>query len=129
MTNETNINTDNNPVIKCDGVYKIFGDNTADMMSKSRGNIDVEAFKNAGCIFGVNNASLEVHKGEMLIVMGLSGSGKSTLLRCISRLTDTTKGNIHIDGQDLLAMNQRELMELRRNKMGMVFQKLCALAP
>ena len=80
-SSNTSIENDTQPVIKCDGVYKIFGDNTADMMAKSKGNIDVEAFKEAGCIFGVNNASLEVHRGEMLIVMGLSGSGKSTLLR------------------------------------------------
>ena len=77
MTNETNnTNTstanDDHPVIKCDGVYKIFGENTKDMMAKANGNIDVEAFKEAGCIFGVNNASIEVSKGEMLVVMGLS---------------------------------------------------------
>jgi len=133
MTNETsssnNTSTDNDsqPVIKCDGVYKIFGEQAKALMRSSNGDIDVEAFKDAGCIFGVNNASLEVYKGEMLIVMGLSGSGKSTLLRCISRLTDTTSGNIHIDGEDLLAMNSRELMELRRNKMGMVFQSFALL--
>ena len=133
MTNETgespdtSPSSDDHPVIKCDGVYKIFGDNAADLMAKSKGNIDVDAFKEAGCIFGVNNASLEVHRGEMLIVMGLSGSGKSTLLRCISRLTDTTAGNISIDGEDLLAMNAKELMELRRNKMGMVFQSFALL--
>ncbi len=127
--NGASTSTDNNtqPVIKCEGVYKIFGDNTADMMAKSHGKIDVEAFEEAGCIFGVNNASLEVHRGEMLIVMGLSGSGKSTLLRCISRLTDTTAGNIFIEGDDLLAMNSKELMELRRNKMGMVFQSFALL--
>jgi glycine betaine/proline transport system ATP-binding protein len=133
MTNETSGSTNTSPstddhsVIKCDSVYKIFGDNTEELMRKSNGNIDVEAFKEAGCIFGVNNASLEVHRGEMLIVMGLSGSGKSTLLRCISRLTDTTSGNISIDGDDLLAMNPRELIELRRNKMGMVFQSFALL--
>ena len=54
--------------------------------------------------------------------MGLSGSGKSTLLRCISRLTDTTSGDIFINGEDLLAMTSKQLIELRRNKMGMVFQ-------
>ena len=133
MTNETSNSTDTStdnddqPVIKCDSVYKIFGENTEAMMAKSNGNIDVEEFENAGCIFGVNNASLEVYRGEMLIVMGLSGSGKSTLLRCISRLTDTTNGNIFIDGEDLLAMNAKELMELRRNKMGMVFQSFALL--
>jgi glycine betaine/proline transport system ATP-binding protein len=126
-SSSTSTNNDAQPVIKCDSVYKIFGENTANMMAKANGNIDVEAFREAGCIFGVNNASLEVHKGEMLIVMGLSGSGKSTLLRCISRLTDTTSGNIFIDGEDLLAMNSKELMELRRNKMGMVFQSFALL--
>ena len=133
MTNETNdtsntsAGSDEQPVIKCDSVYKIFGDNTEELMRKSKGKINVDEFKEAGCIFGVNNASLEVHRGEMLIVMGLSGSGKSTLLRCISRLTDTTSGDIHIDGEDLLAMNAKELMELRRNKMGMVFQSFALL--
>jgi glycine betaine/proline transport system ATP-binding protein len=128
-SNSTDTSTDNDdqPVIKCDGVYKIFGENTEEMMAKSNGNIDVEKFEDAGCIFGVNNASLEVYKGEMLIVMGLSGSGKSTLLRCISRLTNTTAGSIFIDGEDLLAMDAKQLTQLRRNKMGMVFQSFALL--
>ena len=125
----TNTTTDegNHPVIKCDSVYKIFGSQADRMMRESNGVVDVEAFQEAGCIFGVNNASFEVRKGEMLVVMGLSGSGKSTLLRCISKLTDTTAGNIFIDGEDLLAMKSKELMELRRNKMGMVFQSFALL--
>ncbi len=126
MTKNTTKN-DEPSVIKCDSVYKIFGDKAEKMVRESNGAIDVEAFQNAGCIFGVNNASFEVHKGEMLVVMGLSGSGKSTLLRCISRLTDTTSGKIYIDGEDLLAMKSRELIELRRNKMGMVFQSFALL--
>ena len=76
---------------------------------------------------GVNNASFEVYKGDLLVVMGLSGSGKSTLLRCISRLTDATAGNIYIDGEDLVAMSNKKLIELRRNKMGMVFQSFALL--
>jgi len=63
----------------------------------------------------------------MLVVMGLSGSGKSTLLRCISRLTESTSGKIYIDGEDINAMNSKELIELRRNKMGMVFQNFALL--
>ena len=63
----------------------------------------------------------------MLVVMGLSGSGKSTLLRCISRLGESTAGKIYIDGEDLNAMNGKELIELRRNKMGMVFQNFALL--
>jgi glycine betaine/proline transport system ATP-binding protein len=63
----------------------------------------------------------------MLVVMGLSGSGKSTLLRCISRLTDATGGKIFIEGQNLLELNNKELIDLRRNKMGMVFQSFALL--
>ena len=115
------------PVILCDSVFKIFGDNAEKMLAGVQGNVDAKAFQDAGCIVGVNNASFEVSKGEMLVVMGLSGSGKSTLLRCISKLTNATAGKIYIDGQDLLAMNNKQLIELRRNKMGMVFQSFALL--
>jgi len=115
------------PVIKCKAVYKIFGANAKKMLKDVRGNVDAKTFQEAGCIVGVNNASFEVEKGEMLVVMGLSGSGKSTLLRCISRLTDATAGTIYIEGQDLLSLKNKELIELRRNKMGMVFQRFALL--
>ena len=108
-------------VIQCDAVYKIFGENAKKMLQSAKGNVDAKLFQEAGCIVGVNNASFEVQKGDLLVVMGLSGSGKSTLLRCISRLTDATAGNIFIDGEDLIAMSNKKLIELRRNKMGMVF--------
>ena len=121
------INMNNSPVIKCESVYKIFGNNAEKLLKESNGKVDSKAFHAAGCIVGVNNASFEVHKGEMLVVMGLSGSGKSTLLRCISRLGESTAGKIYIDGEDLNAMNGKELIELRRNKMGMVFQNFALL--
>ena len=114
-------------VIKCESVYKIFGTNAKKMLQEANGNVDAKKFQDNGCIVGVNNASFEVSKGEMLVVMGLSGSGKSTLLRCISRLTDATDGKIFIEGQDLLSLNNKELIELRRNKMGMVFQSFALL--
>jgi len=114
-------------VIKCEAVYKIFGANAKKMLQDVSGNVDAKTFQEAGCIVGVNNASFEVSKGEMLVVMGLSGSGKSTLLRCISRLTDATAGSIYIEGQDLLSLKNKELIELRRNKMGMVFQSFALL--
>jgi glycine betaine/proline transport system ATP-binding protein len=115
------------PVIQCDSVYKIFGENAKKLLQNASDNVDPKVFQEAGCIVGVNNASFEVYKGQMLVVMGLSGSGKSTLLRCISRLTDTTAGHIFIDGEDLLAMSGKRLIELRRNKMGMVFQSFALL--
>jgi len=114
-------------VIKCESVYKIFGANAKEMLENANGNVDAKTFQEAGCIVGVNNASFDVSKGELLVIMGLSGSGKSTLLRCISRLTDATSGKIFIDGQDLLSLKNKELIELRRNKMGMVFQSFALL--
>ena len=119
--------TIDNPVIKCESVFKIFGSNPEKMLDKKSGYVDAKNLQEAGYIVGVNNASFEVAMGEILVVMGLSGSGKSTLLRCISRLTDATSGKIYIDGQDLLTLKNKELIELRRNKMGMVFQSFALL--
>ena len=115
------------PTISCNSVYKIFGANANRLLSESNGSVDAKKFQEAGCIVGVNNASFDVNKGEMLVVMGLSGSGKSTLLRCISRLTDATAGKILIDGDDICLMNNKQLVELRREKMGMVFQNFALL--
>lgn len=115
------------PTISCSSVYKIFGDNAGKLLSENNGKVDAKKFQEAGCIVGVNDASFDVNKGEMLVVMGLSGSGKSTLLRCISRLTDATAGKILIDGEDICQMNSKQLIELRREKMGMVFQNFALL--
>jgi glycine betaine/proline transport system ATP-binding protein len=115
------------PTISCSSVYKIFGDNAGKLLSENNGKVDAKKFQVAGCIVGVNDASFDVNKGEMLVVMGLSGSGKSTLLRCISRLTDATAGKILIDGEDICLMNSKQLIELRREKMGMVFQNFALL--
>ena len=126
MLNDS-LSTNLEPVIKCESVFKIFGNNANKLLENANGPISAEEFQKAGCIIGVNNASFEINKGEMLVVMGLSGSGKSTLLRCISRLTDPTSGKIFIDGENLLEMNSKQLIELRRNKMGMVFQSFALL--
>lgn len=109
-------------VIKCESVYKVFGKNAENLLQNADGKIDAQSALAAGCIVGVNNASFEVHEGELLVIMGLSGSGKSTLLRCISRLTDATAGKIFVEGQDLMTMSGKQLIEVRREKMGMVFQ-------
>ena len=114
-------------VIDCKSVYKIFGSNADKLLQDSAGKVDAKKFQEAGCIVGVNNASFTVKKGEMLVVMGLSGSGKSTLLRCISRLTEVTSGEVFIDGENISQMNSKQLIELRRDKMGMVFQNFALL--
>jgi len=115
------------PVIRCESVYKIFGDNAKKLMRESGDSVDIKKFTDADCIVGVNDATFAVYPGELLIIMGLSGSGKSTLLRCISRLTAPTAGEIFIEGQDITNLSNRKLIQLRRNKMGMVFQSFALL--
>ena len=86
-----------------------------------------EALAAAGLIGAVRDASLEVGEGEIFVIMGLSGSGKSTLVRCMSRLIEPTGGEILFEGRDLLQASEREMIELRRHKMGMVFQHFALL--
>ena len=117
----------NTPVIQCEAIYKIFGSNAKNVLKASNGKLENDLLQKAGCVVGVNNASFELYEGELLVIMGLSGSGKSTLLRCISRLTETTSGKIFVNGTDIVKMNNRNLIELRRNKMGMVFQSFALL--
>ena len=111
------------PVIKCENVYKIFGANAEKMLKDSNGNVDAKTFQENGCIVGVNNASFEVSKGEMLVVMGLSGSGKSTLIRHINRLIDPTSGVVSVEGTDVMSLDKNKLIDFRRHKMSMVFQR------
>jgi glycine betaine/proline transport system ATP-binding protein len=127
MSTQAETSNTNEPVIRCESVYMIFGDNAHSMLQQANGVVDHAKFHEAGCIVGVNNASFEVHKGELLIIMGLSGSGKSTLMRCISRLNEATAGKIYIEGQNILEMDSKELIDLRRSKMGMVFQSFALL--
>lgn len=122
MVSQGEISEQRQPVIKCESVYKIFGSNAQSLIQNIQGKIDAGDALAAECIVGVNDASFEIAEGELLVIMGLSGSGKSTLLRCITRLTDATAGKIFVDGQDLMTMNSKQLMEVRRDKMGMVFQ-------
>ena len=70
----------------------------------------------------VLDATFDVYVGEIFVIMGLSGSGKSTLVRCLSRLVEPTRGSVLLDGEDLLQANARQLIQLRRRAMGMVFQ-------
>ena len=107
----------------CNNVWKIFGNNPKRVLknhdqSKSRAEIQAET----GHVVAVKDVSFEVKKGECFVVMGLSGSGKSTLVRCISRLIEPTGGQVIINGEDVTMMDKKELRNLRRHKMAMVFQ-------
>lgn len=110
------------PVISARNVWKLFGSNPEKYLAQMPAGHSFEQIRSDGYIAGVKDVSIEVSRGEMLVIMGLSGSGKSTLVRCFSRLHDITGGTIEIDGQDIMALSEKELINLRRNKMGMVFQ-------
>jgi len=107
-------------------VWKLFGRN-AKVFLDANPNPEPGQLHDAGLIGAVRDASLSVHEGEIFIIMGLSGSGKSTLLRCLSRLIEPTAGEVIFEGADLLAASERELIEIRRHKMGMVFQHFALL--
>ena len=81
----------------------------------------------AGLVGAVRAVDLEIRQGEIFIVMGLSGSGKSTLVRCLSRLIEPTCGKVEFEGKDLLKISDAELIEIRRHRMGMVFQNFALL--
>jgi glycine betaine/proline transport system ATP-binding protein len=81
-----------------------------------------EVEKETGSTIGVYDASFEVYRREIFVVIGLSGSGKSTLLRAINRLIEPTEGKVYLDGDLISEMSARQLREVRRKKIGMVFQ-------
>lgn len=110
------------PVISCKNVWKIFGADPEGFLNNKDPDMSFDEIRAAGYIAGVKDVSIDVHRGEMLVIMGLSGSGKSTLVRCFSRLHDITGGTISVEGQDIMQLPEKELIELRRSKMGMVFQ-------
>jgi len=105
-------------------LYKIFGPNPKRAFSLlEQGKSKSEIFRETKLTVGVNNANFTVNKGEIFVIMGLSGSGKSTLLRCINRLIEPTSGTVLAGGQEITKAEPEELLEMRRKKIGMVFQR------
>jgi glycine betaine/proline transport system ATP-binding protein len=110
-------------------LYKVFGEQPDDAMRLLReGRDKSDIFKRTGQTVGVQDASFDIHAGEIFVVMGLSGSGKSTLVRMLNRLIEPTAGEILVDGQDIAKLTRDELIALRRRDMSMVFQSF-ALMP
>lgn len=114
--------------IELKNVYKIFGDSPKKALNLLKKGMDkAEIFRRTAQTIGVNNASLQIYKGEIFVIMGLSGSGKSTLVRLFTRLIEPSSGSILIDGEDIAIMNHAELRAVRRAKMSMVFQSFALL--
>jgi glycine betaine/proline transport system ATP-binding protein len=115
------------PKLSCRNLWKVFGPGADDFMRQRAGEAGSADLAQAKLIGAVRKASIDVREGEIFIVMGLSGSGKSTLVRCLSRLIEPTYGDVVFDGRDLLKASESELIEIRRHKMGMVFQHFALL--
>ncbi len=110
----------------CEDIWKVFGKGAEAAFAGGK-LPTTEALSEAGLIGAVRHAHLTVHEGEIFIIMGLSGSGKSTLVRCMSRLIEPTAGKVLFEGSDLLAASDKDMIEIRRHKMGMVFQHFALL--
>ena len=70
----------------------------------------------------IDDISFDVAEGEYIGIMGASGSGKTTLLNCISTIDSATAGHIYLEGEDLTTLKSAQLEQLRREKLGFIFQ-------
>lgn len=109
-------------------LYKIFGDDPqtalkAVQAGKSKG----ELLEETGHVLGLRDINVDIHDGEITVIMGLSGSGKSTLIRHLNRLIDPTAGEVVVNGEDIMSYDEEQLRGLRRKTMSMVFQKFALL--
>lgn len=114
------------PKLSCRNVWKVYADDSAPYFKDDVAGADPKALSERmradGAIPAAVDVSFDVHVGEIFVIMGLSGSGKSTVVRCLSRLVEPSHGAVLLDGEDLLLKSPRELIDIRRHKMGMVFQ-------
>ena len=113
--------------LSCRNLWKVYGDSPDKFFEKSNGLVSdpislTKEINQSGHIVANANISFDVHVGEIFVIMGLSGSGKSTIVRCVSRLVEPTAGAVLLDGDNLLKKTDSELTNVRRHKMGMVFQ-------
>ncbi len=123
----TSAHADEKLVVK--DLYKIFGPAPDEAIRLLHEGLSKdEIFARTRTTVGVQAANFSIHEGEVFVVMGLSGSGKSTLVRMLNRLIEPTRGQVFLDGRDITRMSRKELIEMRRSQMSMVFQSF-ALMP
>ena len=114
-------------VLSCIDLWKVFGEGGEKAIEELGPDAPEGAFKERNLIVGARNVNVHVNKGEIFVVMGLSGSGKSTLVRCMTRLHKPTSGRLIVLGQDVTNLTRKELVEIRRNRLSMVFQDFALL--
>ncbi|MEM7169437.1 MAG: betaine/proline/choline family ABC transporter ATP-binding protein [Pseudomonadota bacterium] len=115
------------PAIECRGVWKVFGVSRESFLQGGGRSLSDKELVERNWIVAVRDASFQIAPGEVFVIMGLSGSGKSTIVRCLSRLIEPTDGEVFVEGMNLLGASDAELIDVRRRKMGMVFQHFALL--
>ena len=109
--------------VSCRNVWKVYGPKADRIVGSPDAALSrQELLEKTGCVAAVRDVSFDVSEGEVFVVMGLSGSGKSTLVRMINRLHDPTAGQVFIDGEDVVKLDDERLRDIRRRKISMVFQ-------
>jgi len=98
-------------------LWKVFGSEPdlvkePEHILKSKSEIQDEL----GLVVALRDVDFDVYEGETFVVMGLSGSGKSTLVRCLIRLIEPSSGEIYVDDEDIINLNDKGLTTLRRKK-------------
>jgi putative ABC transport system ATP-binding protein len=91
------------PIVSASGLTRVYGEGAAEVRA-------------------LDGVDLEILKGRFVAIMGPSGSGKSTLMHCLAGLDRPTSGTVIVDGVDLGSLDDAELTELRRDKVGFIFQ-------
>ena len=115
-------------VLEVKNLYKLFGpydfldERKAAFKLLELGASRMDVMETTGIMAAISDVSFSVKRGELFVLIGLSGSGKSTIVRCLNMLHKPTKGEILIDGEDITKYNEKQLQELRRTKVSMVFQ-------
>src|SRR3954462_6852126 len=113
------------PTLRVEDLWKVFGPKGKADHIIGTPDADLprpEMLEKTGCVAAVKDISFEVAEGEVFVVMGLSGSGKSTLVRCLTRLIEPTAGKVALENRDVASMSPKELMDVRRNEVAIVFQ-------
>jgi glycine betaine/proline transport system ATP-binding protein len=111
------------PAVACRNVWKIYGPNADKVVGTPTADLPrADLLAQTGCVAAVRDISFDVAPGEVFVVMGLSGSGKSTLVRMLNRIHDPTAGQVLVDGEDIMRLDEDRLREVRRTKISMVFQ-------
>lgn len=115
------------PAVRADHLYKVFGRQSGDAVERLQDGSHRDTIADLDVTAAVIDVSFEVEPGEIFVVMGLSGSGKSTLIRMLNGLLEPTAGTVEVDGVDITALSKKGLLNLRGEKISMVFQHFALL--